>query len=215
MDQPSTARALWLLGHDDQWLRPRTHGVRVAVGAGALLDVLRSGAARWDPDDRTRLLVTSAARDPDPLVRTWADRLTTANADHSVRVIHAIGALGAQVYDEVGADLVERGLAQPVPRPVRRWLAPRRRPDPHAVRPLREHLREVVLRDAPYEDGDAAVISVAWYAGVAEQVLSASAFADPDVVDGARRIAEEANLGPRLEDDLASLTRIGLTDGAM
>ena len=45
------AQLLWLLGQDDQLLRPRVATLRAAITAGALVDVLNSGAAGWAGTD--------------------------------------------------------------------------------------------------------------------------------------------------------------------
>ncbi|WP_137120626.1 GPP34 family phosphoprotein [Segeticoccus rhizosphaerae] len=199
------AQVLWLLGQDEQLLRPRVGTLRVAITAGALLDVLDSGAAGWAGTDDEPQVRATGVSPSDPLTRAWAARLTQAAPSQPIPVIHAINTLGSGMWEAVGTDLVHRGLAIAVRRPVRRWLTPRHRPDRGATHRARAHLRNVIHGAEPATAQDHGVLAVAWCADVAEHVLSRSAFIDPAVVEPTRVLLEDSALVRRLNEAVSYL----------
>lgn len=207
------AQVLWLLGQDEQLLRPRVGILRAAITAGALVDVIDSGAAAWaGTDDEPRVQVTGVGPS-DPLTRAWAARLAEAAPSQPIRVIHAINSLGSGIWEAVGADLARRGLATDVRRPVRRWLPPRHRPDRDATQRARTHLRDLIHGAEPATSRDHGVLAVAWCADVAEHVLSQTAFIDPAVVEPTRAFLEDSALVRRLNEAVAYLVSMAPTLG--
>lgn len=192
------AQVLWLLGQDDQWLRPRASAMPVAVAAGALVDVVDAGAARWVDGDGGTSVEPTAVVDSDSLVGQWAVLLVQAATDGPLPVIHAINAVSPDIWEVVGADLSLAGKAHDVPRPVRRWLPPRRRPDHEVVVSVRRHLKEVLEGTRPATAQDHGVLAVASCAGVVEHVLSSSAFTDHGALAPTRAFLEGSALVSRL-----------------
>jgi hypothetical protein len=209
MAEPSVADALWLLGQDEQLLRPRVGVLRVALAAGALVDLIDCGAARWTGTHEQAQVQPTGAGAADPLTRAWAARLGEAAGTDPLPVIHAVNAVSPESWDAVGADLARRGLASAVPRPVRRWLAPRHRPDPETADRTRRHLRRVISGAAPASTRDDGVLAVAWCAGVIEEVLSATAFSDSSVLGPTRAHLEDSVLVQRLAPAVGYLVSMG------
>jgi hypothetical protein len=203
------AEALWLLGQDEQYLRPRVGRLRVALTAAALVDVIDSGAARWAGSHEEPLVRETGGAAWDPLTRAWLARLAEATGSQPIPVIHAINALGPGTWEVVGADLARRGLATEIPRPVRRWLAPRRRPDREATDRARKHLRKVISGAEQASTQDHGVLSVALCAGVVEEVLSQTAFSDPSVLEPTCALLDDSILVQRLGPALSYLLSTG------
>lgn len=197
---------VWLMGQDEQLLRPRASGLRTAVTAAALLDVIGSGAASWT-ESGTRVRTGSLPGGLPALIGRWAERLETAAGGTPLDTVYAIDALAPGVWDEVGSDAALCGFATDVPRPIRRWLSPRHRPDVELARKLKTHLREVVRSTEAITDPvDEAVLAVGWSAVVLDDLLSLTALTDPDVVDPARTHCQSSELVRRLDEAVTFLS---------
>ena len=190
------------MGQDEQLLRPRASGLRTAVTAAALLDVIGSEAAAWTESGTQVQTCPLPGEGKLPvLIRRWAERLEKAAAGRPLDTVYAIDALAPGVWDEVGSDAARCGCATDVPRPVRRWMSPRHRPDPQLARDLKAHLRAVVRSPGEITDPvDEAVLAVGWSAGVLDDVLSRTALTDPDIVDSARSRFRSNELVERIDE---------------
>ena len=208
MGELLVAQVLWLLGQDDQWLRPRASAMPVAVAAGALVDVVDAGAATW-VDDGTPSVQPTAMEHLDGLVGQWAALLEQAATDGPLPAIHAINAVSPEIWEVVGADLSRAGKAHDVPRRVRRWLPPRRRPDHEVVVSVRRHLQAVLDGTRPATAQDHGVLAVASCAGVVEHVLSSSAFTDHAALAPTRAFLEGSPLVRRLTPAVSYLVSPG------
>lgn len=205
----SVAQVLWLLGQDDQWMRPRTSVMPIAAATGALVDVIEAGAARWVDDD-DKLAVESSRRGPaGGLLRTWIDLLVEASASEPLAVVHAINAVSPNIWDSLGADLAVRSCAHEVPRPVRRWLPPRRRPHLDIANQARAQLLDVVAGTTIATRTDLGVLAVASCAGVLEHILSPTAFTDFSVVEPTEAFLEGNDLVRRLTPAVSYLVSLG------
>lgn len=200
------AQVIWLLGQDEEWMRPRTSALRVAAAAGALVDL---GAATWVDDEDEPAVEPIDAAVPDGLLHDWAGRLVEARSSGSLPVIHALNAVSPGVWDALGSDLAQRGCAQEVPRRVRRWLPPRRRPRGDIAEQLRTHLLRVVRGTDPVSERDHGVLAVASCAGVLEHVLSRTAFTDMSVLAPTQAFLEDSDLVPRLAPALSYIVSAG------
>ncbi|GAB3078030.1 GPP34 family phosphoprotein [Pedococcus soli] len=209
MGELSVARVLWLLGQDEQLFRPRVGAMGVAVAAAALVDVVGSGAATWVDSSGQREVVCTGESPSDALIGRWAAALEESGGREPLRVIHAINAMGSHNWDAVGADLARQGMAEEVPRPVRRWMAPRRRPDLAVARRERARLLAVIGGRGAASAQEEGVLAVAWCAGVAEHVLSTNAFTDSGVIEPTRRFLADSALVPRLEPAVSYLVSMG------
>lgn len=209
MGDLGVAQTLWLLGQDDQWFRPRSSALPVAVAAGALVDLVDAGAAAWVGDEAQTSVEPVLAQAPGGLVGHWAALLQEAATCGPVAVIHAINAVSPHIWDVVGADLASRGYAQDVPRPVRRWLPPRRRPDHQVTARVRSHLREVTAGTEPATLRDQGVLAVGSCAGVVEHVLSATAFTDHGALAPIERFLDGSPLVRRLTPAVSYLVSVG------
>jgi hypothetical protein len=207
------AQTLWLLGQDDQWLRPRASALRVAIAGGALIDLIDAGAAQWAGAQDDPQVAATGASTADPLIQIWAERFGKAARPDPIPVIHAINALGPGMWETVGTDLSRRGMASDIPRPVRRWLPPRHRPNPETSARARTHLREVIRGAAAANAQDHGVLAVALCAGVLEHILSQSAFADWSVLEPTREFLEDSMLVRRLQKAVSYLVSLGPTMG--
>ena len=214
MGELGVAQTLWLLGQDDQWLRPRVSAMPVAVAAGALLDVIDAGAARWVGDEDASSVEPTPVHVAEGLVGRWAALLRQAATYGPLPVIHGINAVSPHIWDVVGADLTARGCAHDVPRPVRRWLPPRRRPDHDAAVLARTHLRAVITGTRPASPCDQGVLAVASCAGVVEHVLSATAFTDHGALAPTAAFLEGSVLVRRLTPAVSYLVTLGPTFGS-
>lgn len=194
------------MGQDEQLLRPRAAGLRTAVTAAALLDVISSGAASWT-ESGTRVRTCPLPDGLPALIQHRAERLEKAAGGKPLDTVYAIDALAPGVWDEVGSDAALCGFATEVPRPIRRWMSPRHRPDTRLARTLKTHLREVIRStDAITDPVDEAVLAVGWSAGVLDDLLSLTAFTDPDVVDPARTHCQSSELVKRLDGPVTFLS---------
>lgn len=207
------AHALWLLGQDEQWMRPRVGVMPVAAAAGAVVDLVNSGAARWVDGNSGAALEPVHVELPDGLLHDWADRLAEAATSGPIPVIHAINAVSPGIWDSVGADLASMGFADEVPRPVRRWLPPRRRPRPDITERTRTHLLEVIRGIHPATAEDSGVLSVASCAGVVEHILSGTAFTDSSVLAPTQTFLEGSALVGRLNQAVSYLVSQGPSIG--
>jgi len=116
----------------------------------------------------------------------WAERLEKASAGQPLDTLYAIDALAPGVWDEVGSDAAQRGIATDMPHTITRWLSPRHRPDNEVARALKTHLRDLLRSPEEITDAtDEAVLAVGWSAGVLDDLLSLTALTDPDIVDAA------------------------------
>lgn len=194
-------------------MRPRASAMPVAAAAGALVDLVNSGAARWVDGNSGAGLEPLHVEFPDGLLHAWADRLEKAATAGPIPVIHAINAVSQSIWDSVGADLASRSYAEEVPRPVRRWLPPRRRPRPDITEPIRTHLLEVIRGAQPATDEDQGVLAVASCAGVVEHVLSRTAFTDSSVLAPTETFLRESALVDRLNQAVSYLVSQGPSIG--
>jgi hypothetical protein len=209
MGELLVAQALWLLGQDEQWMRPRVSAMPVAAAAGALVDLVNCAAASWVDADGGAALEPVQGEFPAGLLHDWSDRLVEAATSGSVPVIHAINAVSPGIWDSIGADLAARSYAEEVPRPVRRWLPPRRRPRHDVAEHIRNHLLEVLRGAQPATDADRGVLAVASCAGVIEHVLSRTAFTDSSVLAPTATFLEGSALVGRLSQAVSYLVSHG------
>jgi hypothetical protein len=207
------AHVLWLLGQDDQWLRPRAAAMPVALAAGALVDVVDAGAGKWVDGAATTAVELSTSHEAAGLVGHWAGRLQGATRSGSLTVMHAINALAPDLWDAVGADLATQGEASNVPRPIRRWLPPRRRPNEATARQVRDQLREVIEGTRSPTPRDEGVLAVASCAGVVEHIMSSTAFTDHAALAPTRALLEGSRLVARLTPAVPYLVSLGPTIG--
>lgn len=194
------------MGQDEQLLRPRAAGLRTAVTAAALLDVIGSGAASWT-ESGTQVRTCPLPDGPPALIGRWTERLKKAAGGKPLDTVYAIDALAPGVWDEVGSDAALCGFATEVPRPIRRWLSPRHRPDTRRAREFKTHLRGVVRSPGEITDPvDEAVVAVGWSAGVLDDLLSLTALTDPDIIDPARTHLQSNELVGRIDEAVNSLS---------
>lgn len=214
MDDLSAAHVVWLLGQDGQWLRPRHHAVVTAARAAALCDVVSSGAAEWvdGPGGAAVRPGPTAGAGDDGLVASWGAALAVSGPG-PVPVVQALDAIGPDLWERLGTDVVRRGAAVAVPRRVRRWRSPRSRQRREVVEPLRRHLLAVVAGATPAGARDEAVLASASSAGVLEHVLSDTAFGDLGVVAPAEALLRGNELVARLEPAVSYLTSVGPLTG--
>ncbi|WP_404347643.1 hypothetical protein LG324_10340 [Phycicoccus jejuensis] len=214
MDDLPAAHVVWLLGQDEQWLRPRHHAVVTAARAAALCDVVASGAAEWvdGPGGAAVRPGPAAGTGDGGLVASWGAAMAVFGPG-PVPLVQALDAIGPDLWDRLGTDVVRRGAALAVPRRVRRWRPPRCRPRREVVEPLRHHLLAVVAGATPAGARDEAVLASASCAGVLEHVLSDTAFTDLAVIAPAEDVLGESHLVARLEPAVSSLTSLGPLTG--
>lgn len=204
---------IWLMGQDEQLLRPRAPGLRTAVTAAALFDVIRSGAASWT-ESGAQVQTCPLPHGLSALVRRWAGRLEKAAADRPLETLYAIDALAPDVWDDVGSDAALCGVATDVSRPIRRWMQPRHRPDTELARKLKTHLRDVVRSpDGITDSVDEAVLAAGWSAGVLDELLSLTALTDPDIVDSARTHLQFNELVRRIDEPVNFLSSARVPPG--
>lgn len=203
------AHVLWLLGQDEQWMRPRVSALPAAAAAAAVVDVIASGAARWVDDRDEACVEPLAAPVAAGLVQEWVAQIREAATSGPLPVIHAMNAVSPGLWDSLGADLVRRGLAAEVPHRVRRWRPPRRRPTYEAADELRTHLRDVIRRARSATAQQREVLAVALSAGVVEHMLSRSAFTDGGVVEPTRQLLAGDALVDRLTPALSYVNSLG------
>ncbi|MGG5260067.1 GPP34 family phosphoprotein [Phycicoccus avicenniae] len=209
MGELLVAQAIWLLGQDEQWMRPRAGTMPVVAAAAAVLDVIGSGAARWDEGGGGIAVDTGSVPAREGLLGCWTERLARAAATGPLPVIHSVDAVSPDVWELLGADLAAAGLTEDVPRALARWRPPRRRPRPEPSRRVRTRLLDVVHGRREGTEWDEGVLAVASCAGVLEHVLSGSAFTDTSVLVPVERYLSRSDLVPRLEPALSYLTSIG------
>lgn len=193
------AQVLWLLGQDEQLLRPRVGTLRGGITVGALVDVLDSRGAGWaGTDDAPQVRVTGVTPS-DPRTRAWVVRLAEDALSQPIPVIHAINSLGSGTWEAVGGSGTPRpgDRGPPAGAALVAAAAPSRsrRHPPGSRSPAQRDPR----RRASHVAGHG-VLAAAWCADVAEHILSRTPFIDPLVVGPTRAFLEDSALVRRLNE---------------
>ena len=202
------AHVMWLLGQDEQWMRPRSAALPIAAAAAAIVDLTNAGVAEWVDTEMGTAVMPGEIDAVDGVLHSWADRVNDAAKLRPIPVIHAINAVSPSIWESLGADLASMSYAQQVPRPVRRWLSPRRRPARDIAAGTRTHLREVINGRQPATLRDHGVLAVAFCAGVVEHLLSQTAFTDASVLEPTQALLEESDLVRRLTPAVSYLVSL-------